>query len=368
MTARGFHHRPRVRVSTHRFVGLLLLCFVAIGPAGATEDDAGTMRVERQAYLMGTRARLVTVAPDRATGLQRLDRMLAALERTERELSTWDETTPLSRLNRHPVAHPWRASPPLCDLFRELFRWHRETEGAFDPGVGSLIEAWGIRHGGRLPSPRVVEAATERAGLRHFAFRADVCTVTRLADATLDAGAFGKGAALDRVAREEHTRHDTPWMIDLGGQVAVSEVFAPDGWSVAVAHPIDRDEVAFELRLTAGSLAVSGGFERDQWVEGEWVGHILDPHTGQPVNRSASVVVWHPRALVADVLATALYVMGVDEGFSWAASRHVAACFIASEQSVPRTPGLALHATSAFERRFSTVCSESRATPTLANP
>ena len=367
MTPRGLLHGLRARVSTHQFVGLFLLCFVAIGSA-TPDDHVVQVRVERQAYLMGTYARLVTVAPDRATGLQHLDRMLAVLERTERELSTWDETTPLSRLNRHPVAHPWRASPRLCDLFRELFRWHRETEGAFDPGVGSLIEAWGIRHGGRFPSPRVVEAATERAGLRHFAFRADVCTVTRLVDATLDAGAFGKGAALDRVARAEHTRRDTPWMIDLGGQVAVSEAFSPNGWPVAVAHPSDRDEVVFELRLTAGSLAVSGGSERDQWVEGAQVGHILDPRTGQPVNRRASVAVWHPHALVADVLATALYVMGVDEGFSWAASRGVAACFIGTRPSLSRPPGLALHATPAFERRFSTVCSESGATPMLANP
>ena len=128
MTPWGLLHGLRARVSTHQFVGLCLLCFVAIGSA-APDDDVVQVRVERQAYLMGTYARLVTVAPDRATGLQHLDRMLAVLERTERELSTWDETTPLSRLNRHPVAHPWRASPRLCDLFRELFRWHRETGG-----------------------------------------------------------------------------------------------------------------------------------------------------------------------------------------------------------------------------------------------
>ena len=45
----------------------------------ASGDDA--VRVERQAYLMGTRVRLVTLASDRAVGLQRLERLLAALSR-----------------------------------------------------------------------------------------------------------------------------------------------------------------------------------------------------------------------------------------------------------------------------------------------
>ena len=332
----------------------------------ASGDDA--VRVERQAYVMGTRVRLVTLASDRAVGLQRLERLLGSLEQTERELSTWDPSSLLSQLNRHPVARPWQVPEALCDLFSELFRWHRETAGAFDPGVGSLIEAWAIREGGRVPSPHTVEAALARAGLRHFSWVPDSCTVTRTLDATFDAGAFGKGAALDRVARLER-RQAGPWLVDLGGQIAAWDEPGSEGWSVAVAHPASRETPAFELRLTRGSIAVSGGSERDHWVQGRQVGHILDPRTWRPVSRGGAVAVWHPRALVADVLSTALYVMGAGEGLAWATSRGVAACFIAQrKQAVARTPDLDLQATPTFEQRFSGACSESLATPILANP
>ena len=53
----------------------------------------------------------------------------------------------------------------LCDLLLELRGWQRATGGTFDPAVGSLIAAWGLREGGRWPSPTVLEEARRDAGL-----------------------------------------------------------------------------------------------------------------------------------------------------------------------------------------------------------
>ena len=39
--------------------------------------------------------------------------------------------------------------------------------------------------------------------------------------------------------------------------------------------------------------------------DGLRIGHILDPRSGRPVVRRASVTVWHPDALAADALSTA---------------------------------------------------------------
>ncbi len=58
------------------------------------------------------------------------------------------------------------------------------------------------------------------------------------------------------------------------------------------------------------------------------LGHILDPRTGKPAGFKGSVSVWHEQALIADILSTALYVMGPEKGLSWADGRNVAACFL----------------------------------------
>ena len=67
-------------------------------------------------------------------------------------------------------------------------------------------------------------------------------------------------------------------------------------------------------------------------VSGRRIGHILDPGTGGAVAFPGSVTVWHRRALVADILSTALFVMGPDEGVEWAESRGIAACFLVPDR------------------------------------
>lgn len=324
---------------------------MALGAAGlVAESEAGGLgkRVERQAYLMGTQVMLATVADTRTAGLELLDGVLHELESTESELSTWRPDTLLSQINRQPVGWPSPAPDEVCVLLTDLQAWSKDTGGAFDPAIGSLIVAWAVRDGGRIPTPEELDEARRRAGLALVEVELDPCRVTRSRDVTLDAGAFGKGAAVDRAARTVLAGHEGPWMIDLGGQVTVGST-GPAGWPVALAHPRRRSEAALELRLRTGSLATSAGSVRDQLVLGGTVGHIIDPRTGQAVSRSASVSVWHRSALAADVLSTALYVMGVDEGLVWAEARGLAACFLVPDAE---GSGVAVRATPSFRRRF----------------
>jgi thiamine biosynthesis lipoprotein len=295
---------------------------------------------------MGTRATLATSASGREEGLRTLERMLRSLEAVEGDLSTWREDSLLSAVNRQGVGIPKAAPDRLCGLLTELQDWQRATAGAFDPAVGALVAAWGLRVGGRVPSPSERALAQSRANLQHLEVQVSPCRLTRRRPVILDAGGFGKGAALDRVAETEGGHGTAAWMIDLGGQVAVGGQSGKP-WPVALAHPQRRDEAVLHLRLHAGSLATSGGSVRDVEVEGRTVGHTLDPRTGRTVSRAESVTVWHPRALVADVLSTALFVMGVDEGLAWAAARELAACFL-----VPGPAGAAVRATPAFRERF----------------
>ncbi len=317
--------------------------------AAACRQAAPTVRVERTVVLMGTTAEFAAEAEDRTTALARLERMVRVVETTEAELSTWRNDSALSGLNRQPPGEPLSVPPALCDLLRRVEGWREATAGAFDPAIGSLIDAWGLRAAGRRPDAAALRAARARAGWPLLGFDHEACTVTRQADAMLDAGAFGKGEALDRVRAAEHG-HPGAWLIDFGGQVAVSGGAADTAWPVALAHPAQRDQPVAELLLAGGSLATSGGSERTLALGAAGVvGHILDPRTGAPVVRPASVAVWHPNAFTADVLSTALYVMGPDDGLAWAAAREFAACFIVPEAGSRNVTFLA---TTAFERRF----------------
>ncbi len=324
----------------------------AAGSAGVRQTRAAApFLVERTVHLMGTWATLAAWVSDRAAGLQALERMVGVIERTEASLSTWRADSFLGALNRQPVGAPFRLPPALCGLWPRLGRWHRLTDGAFDPAVGRLVEAWGLRAGGAAPAPEVLGAARSATGLAHFRFDAGTCRVTRTVDATLDAGAFGKGEALRRLAASGEGR---PWMADFGGQIAVGGEPPAQGWRVAVAHPRQRHHAAVALTLTAGSIATSGAAERTSVVDGRPVAHILDPRTGRPVHRPESVTVWHEDPLAADILSTALYVMGVEPGLEYAGAHDIAALFLVPD-SESGAGSVTIRASRAFEARFPAV-------------
>jgi thiamine biosynthesis lipoprotein len=337
-----------MRVAT--IVAFALFPFVSLFAPGVTASTPTIL--ERSVYLMGTRARLVLLAPDRAAGLQRLEAMVASLEQTEAELSTWRTDSALSAVNRQPIGKPLGLAAPVCALWGELTVWHRATNGAFDPALGALSAAWGLREAGRRPSPGDLAAAKAVTGLTHFRFEASSCQVTRLVDVRLDAGAFGKGEALRRLLLLPGWAGW--WMVDLGGQIAVSGAPPAGAWPVAIAHPERRADIAMEIALAGGSLATSGTSERSFEIESGMVTHILDPRTGRPLYRSESVTVWHEDALTADILSTALYVLGSQAGLHYADEHGVAALFLAPAARGARS-AVTLLASPAFRRRFPTV-------------
>jgi thiamine biosynthesis lipoprotein len=297
--------------------------------------------VTREVFLMGTRAMLTTWAQDRAHGLQDLELLLEPLEQTERQLSTWVAESEISAINH--ANGRLSLSPSLCVLLAEVERWTRETGRTFDPSIGALTSAWGIHEGGRLPSDREIDDARSHSGWNRVSLEPATCALELAPGVRLDVGAFGKGAALDRA--REAVPDTVVWLLDLGGQVAVNG--APPrtrGWPVSIADPQRRTTPALEVRLSSGSISTSAGSERDAHVNTTRVGHIIDPRTGHPAPFDGSVTVWHERALAADILSTALYVMGVDDGLRWADQHDVAGCYLLRDGRI--------RASRAFRRRF----------------
>lgn len=225
--------------------------------------------IVRAQYLMGTVCEITAAAEPQAAAA------FAEAKRVEGMLSTWIDDSELIRVNRG--AEP---GPELRALLDEAQAWSKKTNGAFDP-------RW-----------------REKAhGERGF-----------------EAGAFGKGYALDRMLAL--TSGDAT--IDFGGQLIVRGTR-----EVAIANPSDRQKPLLALTIVNASLSTSGDSEQP--------GHIFDPRTGRSVRRRGSVSVIAKDALTADILSTALYVMGDEEGLRWANTNDVAAIFITESNLVRRS-------------------------------
>jgi thiamine biosynthesis lipoprotein len=286
---------------------LITCTLLATFPVGQ-EDSAPPVRIERQVGAMGTTLGLVLEAPTRAQALAASEAALTAVEEVEARLSSWRPHSELSRLNRAKVGVPFEASPELVRDLERAFAWRETSTGAFDPAILALIHAWDLRGDGRRPSPSELAAARANSGPLAFELDGDAHVLRLSQGAGLDTGAFGKGAGLDaaleslRAAGIRHAR------LDFGGQIAVLAEEQPH--TLAIAAPDDRARGVLALDLHEGSAATSGNSERHVMVDGERLGHLLDPRSGMPAPDFGSVTVRCPSAFDADCLATSLFVLG----------------------------------------------------------
>ena len=201
-------------------------------------------------------------------------------------------------------------------LLSTALSWTRQTDGAFDPVLGALLKTWGVRTGGRTPSAGELAHARAASGARLLSLDPER-GVARLGhpNAALDEGGFLKGYALDRMGRLLAANGVRDALLDFGGQLLVLgrpravALSAPDDWH--------RATLGF---LLPGRLAQ---LERDLRARAT---HPRSPQRS-PLPGLGSVSVVAADGLTADVLSTALFVLGPERGLVWADAHHVSAVF-----------------------------------------
>lgn len=298
-----------------RIALLAMPALIAHGAPGCGEPAQCPVPVERHLSSMGTHATIEVEASTRARALAASEAALRALEACEARLSTWGGESELARLNRAPAGSWFPLSAELrAELEHARHAWEA-TGGAFDPGIGALVELWDLRGRGRLPSPAELERALAGCGLSRLELGPQGARRTH-PGLRLEEGGFGKGAGLDAALRALRSAGASRASIDLGGQVALLGEWR--GLELELADPGVRSRAVLALRVDAGSLATSGNSERARRVAGELLGHLLDPRTGRPAADFGSLSVWAPQATTADCLATGLFVLGPQAALEFA--------------------------------------------------
>jgi thiamine biosynthesis lipoprotein len=238
--------------------------------------------------------------------------------------STWQDDTELSAINRAAGTEtPTVLSPELQTLMVSALNMSRESEGAFNPLVGSLMAVWGFGNGAtpsEPPSNEALQTATLLADWRAIRFTTEASAATLYLPRKgmkLDFGAIAKGYAVD-IAYEKLTRSGyTNILIDLGGNLrAIGEASSGrGGWRTGIRNPFAEEICIAQFLLTNGeAVATSGNYERFVEINGIRYAHIMDARTGKPVRGMAGVTVIAPSAMLADALSTTLFVLGPEKG------------------------------------------------------
>jgi thiamine biosynthesis lipoprotein len=298
----------------------------AHGPEGA--PLAPSLPIERTQVLMGTTLSITAWSPSRSETELALSLALAEVARLEALWSRFRESSEVAALNRAAGGSALGVSVETFELLRDALALSRRTGGAFDPAAGALIELWrAAERAGRTPSPAELVAACAQGAWVELDPAALTVRLTRPGMA-LDLGAIGKGRALDRAA--ELLRHSGVHsaLLNFGGEVlALGPPPDAAAWTVELRDPAQPDARGRELRLASGAVSTSANYERGLSVAGQPVSHLVDPRDGSARAGLDAVSVWSASALEADALSTALFVMGWDEGRSFAERESIPALF-----------------------------------------
>lgn len=318
-----------------------LIALSIVAAACASESPSNVSPSTFRGSTMGT-TYAVTLVENTISEIQRANLrsvVFKILDEVDRMMSNYREDSELSRFNQSQSTIPFPVSDAMLDVIEESLEISRLTGGAFDVTVGPLVDAWGFGSPGPVetaPDRAQIEALRHEVGYQNIEMnRARSMLRKRRPDVQIDLSAIAKGYGVDRVALALADAGIRDYLVEVGGEVrAYGMNEAEQPWRIAIERPTPGTTAIHRvLRLTDGAVATSGEYRNFYDLQGVRVSHTIDPRSGLPVThqlRSVSVV--SSRCIFADGLATALEVLGPDEGFAIALENDWAALFIVEDK------------------------------------
>jgi thiamine biosynthesis lipoprotein len=307
----------------------------------ACTQDARLPVYELTGATMGTTFTVKLVDPAAAVDRDALGRRITGrLDEIEQRFSTYRPASELSAINGTSSTDWIMVSAELCSVVEAALTISRRTHGAFDITVGPLVLLWGFGpDGDRTSPPDDDRIAQTRGGVGYEKLETD-CSMPALRKASpgvhVDLSGFVKGYAVDQVGLLLEQQAIGDFLIEIGGELRVAGHNAErQPWAIAVEKPDPGSRsVQSVVHITNRSLATSGDYRNFFEYGGVRYSHTIDPATGRPVTHdAAAVTVISDTSAEADALATALLVMGPDDGLHFAQDGNIAAYFLLRRDS-----------------------------------
>ncbi len=231
-------------------------------------------------------------------------------------LSTYIPDSEISSLNREGNAD--FGFPYFAQVLRASAEVYDKSNGAFDPTIGQLIDAWGFGDGGLIaPDSAQVDSLLNLVGFDKISFD-EKGVRTAVKGLKLNFSAVAKGQAIDVVGDFLANKGITDYMVEIGGEVrAIGKNKDGVYWTIGIEVPDERNvgQLFDAVRLQNQGMATSGNYRNFRVLEdGRKVAHTIDPKTGYPKMQTLlSATVFAPNCMYADAYATACLAMGLEE-------------------------------------------------------
>ncbi len=341
-------------VQHNHWGGWVLFCLLFSAtttlPAEAEEPlkRSEFQRLEFLQIRMGIPVQIIVYAADEPSANVAVKAAYDRFRELDRMLSDYDPESELMQLckNEHPGI-AYNVSPELFTVLTAAKDLSVQTEGAFDVTVGPVVKLWRIaRRRKTMPEADRLQAALQLVGYQKVTLDSattnkessvkdvsDRQTVTfSMSNMSIDLGAIAKGFAADEALRILKEHGFPRALIDAGGDIVVGDP-PPERqlWNIEVEKLKNAQDDAtqpFIVHLKNAAIATSGDAYQFTEINGTRFSHIVNPKTGLGLTTPSSVSVIAPTGMMADGLASAVSVLGPEQGIKFIEQLEATEAFI----------------------------------------
>ena len=266
---------------------------------------------------------LVKVLSDKTFNKEKLQTYIKRkLEETDKIFSHWRPDSALFQFNANQTTNSTIVHPQLYNLLKHAQWMHRETNGAIDPTLGALVNLWGFGPEGKtrstIPTEKQIEDVQKIIGMENLEISQNGSIRKKVSALQLDLSGSAKGEILDQICNLLDRLNFHNYLVEIGGEVrAQGKGRNGNGWIVGLENGGSREIDLISVPLRNYAVATSGTYrlKKTNPKSPQNASHLLNPKTGLPVEHNLIAVnTFAPTARDADAWATALMVMGLEDG------------------------------------------------------
>lgn len=238
------------------------------------------------------------------------------LDRFDQSVSTYQPNSIITKINNNIYSVP---DLYFKTCFNKAKKIWKDTDGAFDPTVYPLSNAYGFGPGKKMKIEKSkIDSILQFVGFEKIELKNNKI-IKKDKRVALDFNAFAQGYSVDVISDFLKSKGIKSFLVEIGGEVFASGS-KPDHseWTVGIEKPIDNKETQNPLKavikLKNKAIATSGNYRRFTIIDGVKYAHHLDPKTGYPTqNNLLSVSVVSDQCITSDATATGILVMGLEK-------------------------------------------------------
>ena len=273
---------------------------------------------------MGTTYLVKIVTPNNDNEMELIERSIdSLLIQLNKQMSTWDPKSEISQFNKWKSKVPYTVSDDFLNVVRKSITISEQTGSLFDPTVYDLMSLWGFGPNPKsgFPSMEDVHLTLGHTGIGQFEI-IDNKLAKNNEKCKLDLNAIAKGYGVDKIFKLLNEKGFKNTFVEIGGEVKCSGKNRKNkNWSIGIEDPSGDGNyqkiISAIISIENGAIATSGNYRNIVDLDGEVLGHTINPQTGFPIQTDVlSVSVLSNSCMESDAWATALMAMEYQTGFA----------------------------------------------------